>query len=131
MQSYAAWIGAGLAPKLTGMSDDRTAATGGADVIEANLPAVRELCRRFGVRRLDLFGSAATGRFNPSRSDLDFLVQFEETTPSGFAGGYFGLLKALETLFARKIDLLTEEGLQNPYRRRRIESEKRTLYQAP
>jgi predicted nucleotidyltransferase len=112
------------------MSDDRTGAAAGADIIEANLPALRELCRRFGVRRLDLFGSAATGRFDPSRSDLDFLVEFGETAAPGFGGSYFGLLEALETLFSRKVDLLTEEGLQNPYRRRRIESEKRTLYQA-
>ena len=42
------------------------------------LEGLAELCRRFHVRTLDVFGSAVTGRFDPARSDLDFLVQFEE-----------------------------------------------------
>jgi predicted nucleotidyltransferase len=114
------------------MSDARATQTGLAEIVERNLPALTELCRRFGVRRLDLFGSAATGRFDPARSDLDFLVEFDPMPPrGGFRGPYFGLLEALETLFARKVDLLTEQSLENPYRRRRIEAEKRTLYQAP
>src|SRR5712692_3974597 len=95
-----------------------------AEIVEAQLPALRTLCRRFGVRRLDLFGSAATGRFDPARSDLDFLVEFDKPPTGGFASPYFGLLEALETLFQRKIDLLTERSLENPYRRRRIEAEK-------
>jgi uncharacterized protein with HEPN domain len=59
------------------MSEGRSAETGCADIVERNLTAIAELCRRFGVRRLDLFGSAATGRFDPGSSDLDFLVEFE------------------------------------------------------
>jgi predicted nucleotidyltransferase len=113
------------------MSDNSTTVAACAEIVEANLPALRALCNRFGVRRLDLFGSAATGRFDPARSDLDFLVEFEDTAPQGLRGAYFGLLEALESLFQRRIDLLTERGLQNPYRRRRIEAEKRTLYSAP
>ena len=103
---------------------------GCAEIIEANLPAVRALCRRFGVRRLDLFGSAATGRFDPSRSDLDFLVEFEQMEPSPYATAYWDLRQGLERLFGRSIDLLTEPALVNPYLRRQIESEKRNLYPA-
>ena len=113
------------------MSDARPTETGLAEIVERKLPAIAELCRRFGVRRLDLFGSAVTGRFDLARSDLDFLVEFETPPAGGFRGPYFGLLEALETLFQRKIDLLTEGSLENPYRRRRIEAEKRILYQAP
>jgi len=104
---------------------------GYADIVEANLPALRALCRRFGVRRLDLFGSAATGRFDPARSDLDFLVEFDKPPSGGFSGSYFKLLQGLEALFRRKVDLLTEQSLENPYRRRRIEAEKINLYRAP
>src|SRR5215204_3132526 len=128
MKSHAAWIGARLAPKLTSMSDDRVTAVGCADIIEANLPALRELCRRFGVRRLDLFGSAATGRFDPSHSDLDFLVQFEPMKPGPYATAYWDLREGLERLFGRSVDLLTEPSLVNPCLRRQIESEKRILY---
>jgi predicted nucleotidyltransferase len=101
---------------------------GCADIVEANLPAVRELCHRFGVRRLDLFGSAATGRFDPARSDLDFLVEFEELPPGKYSNAYFDLLFALEELFSRSIDLLTERSLVNPYLRRQIESEKCAIF---
>ncbi len=55
----------------------------------ATLPA---LCRRFGVRRLDLFGSAASGRFDPGRSDLDFVVSFADLLPpAAYADAWFGL----------------------------------------
>jgi predicted nucleotidyltransferase len=113
------------------MSDARATETGLAEIVERNLPALAELCRRFGVRRLDLFGSAATGHFDPVRSDLDFLVEFETPPAGGFRGPYFGLLEALETLFGRKVDLLTIPGLKNPYLRRQILSERRMLFPPP
>ena len=77
------------------MSDARPTETGLAEIVERKLPAIAELCRRFGVRRLDLFGSAVTGRFDLARSDLDFLVEFETPPAGGFRGPYFGLLAAL------------------------------------
>ncbi len=107
------------------MSEDRTSKTGCAEIVEQNLLAITELCRRFGVRRLDLFGSAATGHFDPASSDLDFLVEFE---PETRGRSYFRLLEEFEKLFGRKVDLLTEPGLENPYLRRRIETERRTLF---
>jgi len=113
------------------MSDARATETGLAEIVERNLPALAELCRRFGVRRLDIFGSAATGHFDPARSDLDFLVEFETPPAGGFRGPYFGLLEALETLFGRKVDLLTIPGLKNPYLRRQILSERRMLFPPP
>jgi predicted nucleotidyltransferase len=113
------------------MSQDRASETGCAEIVDANLPALRALCRRFHVRRLDLFGSAATGRFDPSRSDLDFLVEFEEMPPSPYAKACRGLREGLERLFGRSVDLLTEPSLVNPYLRRQIEAEKRTLYPSP
>jgi hypothetical protein len=106
----------------------QTKSLGCAEIVETNLPALQALCRRFGVRRLDLFGSAATGRFDPARSDLDFLVDFEKPPSGGFSSDYFKLLHELEILFQRKVDLLKESALVNPYLRRQIESEKRRLY---
>jgi predicted nucleotidyltransferase len=98
------------------------------DIVESRLAAIVELCRRFGVRRLDLFGSAVTGRFDQKRSDLDFLVEFDPSPPGGYAKACFGLREGLEQICGRPIDLLTEPGLKNPYLRRQIESEKRTLF---
>jgi len=51
---------------------------------------LEELCRRFHVRRLELFGSAASGEFNPESSDLDFLVMFEDLEPAAYADAYLG-----------------------------------------
>jgi predicted nucleotidyltransferase len=113
------------------MSQDRASETGCAEIVEANLPALTALCRSFGVRRLDLFGSAATGRFDPARSDLDFLVEFETMPPGGYAHAYFGLLEQLEALFQRKVDLLTLPSLKNPYLRKQILSERRLLFTPP
>jgi predicted nucleotidyltransferase len=114
--------------KFAAMSEARATETGLAEIVERNLPALAELCRRFGVRRLDLFGSAATGHFDPARSDLDFLVEFEPMPPSPYAKACRGLREGLQRLFGRSVDLLTVPALVNPYLRRQIELEKRTLY---
>jgi hypothetical protein len=53
------------------------------------------LCRRYHVRRLEQFGSAAAGDFNPESSDLDFLVMFEELDPPAYAEAYLGFYEAL------------------------------------
>jgi predicted nucleotidyltransferase/uncharacterized protein with HEPN domain len=108
------------------MDQDQATETA-ADIVAPHLAAIRELCRKFHVRRLDVFGSAATGRFDPARSDIDVLVEFEPAAP---AKSHLLLLAELERLFRRKVDLLTESGLQNPYLRRQIETERRTLFPA-
>jgi predicted nucleotidyltransferase len=94
----------------------------GDDLIQA--------CRRSRVRQLALFGSAARGDFDPERSDLDFLVDFESLEPADFADAYFALRDALASMFGRPIDLLTEAALENPYLRARVRSERRIVYQS-
>ena len=94
----------------------------------AGAEALSALCRRFHVRRLDLFGSGASGRFDPARSDLDFLVEFERLKPVDYADAFFGLREGLAALFGRPVDLLTEASLTNPYFRDRVMSERRTLF---
>lgn len=113
---------------VPGMTTAETAIPVADARILAALPA---LCRRFGVRRLDLFGSAATGRFDPARSDLDLFVAFDERLPpAAYAEAYFGLRAALEDLFGRPVDLLAEPALENPHLRRRIEAERQPLFPA-
>ena len=60
---------------------------------------LEQLCRAYHVRRLDLFGSAAAGRFQSERSDLDFLVDFHPLPFSDYADAYFGLLAGAATTF--------------------------------
>jgi predicted nucleotidyltransferase len=91
------------------------------------------LCERFGVRRLEVFGSAAEkagGRFDPSRSDLDFLVDFAPASPAQMADRYFGLLEELGTLFGRPIDLVMTAAIRNPYFLQGIQPSRTLLYAA-
>jgi predicted nucleotidyltransferase len=90
--------------------------------------ALRELCRRFRVARLYLFGSAADGRFQPERSDLDFLVTLEGQPSGEYADNYLGLAQALEKLFQRPVDLVTERSVRNPYLRETINRSRQLLY---
>ncbi len=78
-------------------------------------PKLSALCNRYGVRRLDLVGSAASGRFDAAASDLDFLVDFEPMDPAAYADSYFGLREGLQSVFGREIDLVTEVSVANPF----------------
>jgi uncharacterized protein len=89
---------------------------------------LRDLCRRFHVRRLDVFGSAARGDFDPARSDLDFLVEFETLDPGAYFDAYFGFKESLEALFGRKVDLVEPSAVRNPYFKAGIESSREPVY---
>jgi predicted nucleotidyltransferase len=91
---------------------------------------IGELCRRFGVRSLELFGSAARGNDQPGVSDLDFLVEFQPEPPGGYADAYFGLLEALQELFGRSVDLVVASAIRNPFFRESVERTKVLLYAA-
>jgi len=99
-------------------------------VIQQHQEALVALCRKFGVRRLDLFGSAAVGAFQPGRSNLDFLVEFDASSYHGMADRYFGLLESLEALFGVRVDLVVASAVKNPYFRESIEKTRKTLYAA-
>ena len=99
-------------------------------IVQDNIEALRELAIKHRVERLDLFGSATREDFNPETSDLDFLVAFEQMSPVEHANSFFGLLEDLERLFARRIDLLESEPIENPYIRESIALSREVLYEA-
>ena len=99
-------------------------------VIESKRAEVTEICRRFHVRRLDLFGSATGGDFNTYRSDVDLLVEFGVDSNLMAFHQYFGLREALATLFDRPMDLIVASGVKNPYIWRSIEATRENLYAA-
>ena len=88
------------------------------------------LCRKYHVQRLELFGSAATDNFDRNGSDIDFLVIFELSTPTEHADRYFGLLAALQDLFARAVDLVELRAITNPYFKEEIELTRAVIYGA-
>ena len=93
------------------------------EIRNAALPA----CREFGVKRLDAFGSTARGTATES-SDVDLIVEFNEPDRSP-ARRFFGLLHHLEDVLAREVDLLTLDGLRNPYFRRQVLEERVPVYE--
>ena len=98
--------------------------------IEEHRAELVELCRRHHVLRLSLFGSATRDDFDPQRSDLDFLVDFESLPPGQYADAFFGLLESLERLFGRQVDLVVASAIRNPYFRQSIDQTKTLLYAA-
>ena len=100
-------------------------------LIETKQGLLADLCRQYGVRRLELFGSAATDAFDPSRSDLDFLVEFLPEQELGpWLRHYFAFQTELAQLFGRSVDLVMAEAAKNPYFQRELERTRRLLYAA-
>jgi hypothetical protein len=100
------------------------------DLIEKNRPALENLCRRYHVRTLELFGSAADGTFDPRRSDLDFLVEFTPAAAERIFHGFFDLKEELQALFGRKIDLVMPGAIRNKYLLQAINEQRKLLYAA-
>jgi len=84
-------------------------------IIEQHLPRIEALCREYKVARLELFGSAARGDFDATRSDLDFFVEFTDLGWKGSFKRFMGLKLDLERLFGRSIDLVEPKAIVNPY----------------
>lgn len=99
-------------------------------VVGDKVPELVALCSRRGVKSLSLFGSAARGDFDPRRSDVDLLVEFEPMTPAQHADAYFGLLEDAEALFGLPVDLVELQALRNPYIRERVEATREVVYGA-
>jgi predicted nucleotidyltransferase len=100
------------------------------DFILAKREEIAELCRQHHVLRLSVFGSAARDDFDPARSDVDLLVAFDPDSIDHYARNYFSLEECMVDLFDRKVDLITEGVIKNPYRLRSIEADKVLVYAA-
>ena len=86
------------------------------------------LCEEHRVARLDVFGSAVTGEFDPETSDLDFLVTFQEAADEDGFHKRFRLQDALADLFGRKVDVVPERSITNPYFRANVEDTREPVY---
>jgi uncharacterized protein len=98
------------------------------DVIEQHLAEIHALCRHYGVRRLDLFGSAATESFDPATSDLDFVATFADTDVPGYADRFLDFAEALEALFGRPVDLVIDRSIRNPRFRQAVDATRQSVY---
>ena len=96
--------------------------------ISHNISRFHKLCADHKVKYLYAFGSATTNAFNPSKSDIDLLVDIEISDPLEKGELLIDLWDQFELFFSREVDLLTEESIHNPYLRKSIESTKVLIY---
>jgi hypothetical protein len=98
-------------------------------IIQSKYQQIIEICVKYKVKRLILYGSVVSGGFNQEHSDLDFLVDFHSMTPGERAEAYFSILFDLEHIFQLPIDLIERETIQNPYLLESIEVNKEVIYE--
>ncbi len=98
-------------------------------LVEKNLNVIVELCRRFHVRKLWVFGSILTNRFN-DQSDVDLCVDFDWDKISLIyaADNFFDFQYALEDVFGRKVDLTDDSAVRNPYFREELNEKRQLIY---
>jgi predicted nucleotidyltransferase len=98
-------------------------------IIVDKLLELKEICKNHYVKELYAFGSVCTHEFRDD-SDIDFLVSFHSLDYGDYTDNYFSLIEELENLFNRKIDLITNKSLSNPYFIKSLEKTKTELYAA-
>ncbi len=120
LKSDPSWLQSGVKPETSGEIEWR------ADV--------RAMCKLFGVKRLEVFGSASRGDdFDAATSDFDFIVEFKPGREKPWMGEFAEFKDALETVLGRKVDLISRAALdqmRNRYRREAIEKDLALLYAA-
>jgi predicted nucleotidyltransferase len=99
------------------------------DLLKQHRDQIADLCRRYGVRKLELFGSAASDAFDADSSDIDFFFEFDDN-PTNLANRFFGLAENLEKLLGRKVDLVSSQDVRNPYFLEVANRHRVTLYAA-
>ncbi len=100
------------------------------DVLRDKRQAIAELCERYGVARLDVFGSALRDDFRPGQSDIDLLVEFAPHEGYALVDAYFGLLDELRSLLGPEVDLVMVDAVKNRFIAADIAATKQLLYAA-
>ena len=99
-------------------------------VIEDNLEALRDLCVRYRVTRLEVFGSAATDAFDPKTSDVDLLAEFDLSGEGSALEQYIGFINAAEKLLGYKVDLVNPTQMRNGSFAQGVDATRRPVYAA-
>ena len=101
-----------------------------SQLLAANQRRINALCSELVVRELRIFGSAVSGKFNISTSDVDVLVDFFDSDAPGIADRFMARALGLERIFQRPVDLVTRQGMKNPIFRATVEQTSQPLYAA-
>jgi uncharacterized protein len=97
-------------------------------VLLQNIEEVKNVCWQHKVKKLYAFGSVCTNAFS-NKSDIDFLVAFESRYFDGYVDNFLSLEKNLEQILRHKIDIVTEETLENPYFIKVVNRTKTPIYE--
>lgn len=98
------------------------------NLIYDNIDKLYALCRKYRVKNMYVFGSILTPRFN-EQSDVDLLVNYEpESDPLVLGENALNLYMDLQDLFGRRVDLVNEEYIRNPYFKEEVDETKRLIY---
>ena len=98
-------------------------------LIKDKLGNLNDLCKKYNIKTMYIFGSACTDYFN-EKSDIDILISFKDISIEEYTDNYFELHYQLEKLFNREIDLMTDRSIINPYLIESIEKTKELVYAA-
>lgn len=96
-------------------------------LIEKNILKIIVLCKKHKVHKLFVFGSILTNRFNDD-SDIDLVVDFKKGEIIDYFENFFDFKYSLEDLLGRKIDLLEEQTIKNPYLKKNVDATKTLIY---
>lgn len=97
------------------------------NIIEEHIHDINKLCSLHKVKELYAFGSVLDKKFNKD-SDIDFIVDFEPLDIAEYADNYYDFKFSLEDILKRRVDLLEEKGIKNPYFRQHIDKQRRLIY---
>ena len=98
-------------------------------IVSDRIEELKRLCSIYSVKSMYVFGSVCTDKFNDN-SDIDILISFDNLPIETYTDNYFELHYKLQDLFGRKIDLLTDKSLSNPYFIKGLEQTKQLIYAA-
>ncbi len=98
-------------------------------IVTDRIEELKELCDIYNVKAMYVFGSVCTDKFN-DKSDIDILISFDNLSIEQYTDNYFDLHYKLQDLFGRKIDLITDKSLSNPYFIKGVEKTKQLIYAA-
>ena len=96
-------------------------------LINDHLEQIKKLCQSNGVNHLFAFGSITSGKFT-GHSDIDLIVDIEESDPLNYSDKYFNLKFKLQNLLGRSIDLLEQKAIKNPFLKQEIDRTKILVY---
>lgn len=98
-------------------------------ILKTHASAIRQICRKHRVRRLDVFGSILSDAFD-AQSDIDFLVDFDREGYNGAFEQFMGFKSDLEDLLGRRVDLVVSRSFRNHHFRKEVEETKQFVYAA-